>query len=68
MCASIECILSMCVVFACCVCCVSVCIRCLGVEGIGVWILCVSVYVCECMCVLADVPVVGMHVARTPER
>lgn len=44
------------------------CIRCLGVEGIGVWILCVSVYVCECMCVLVDVPMVGMHVARTPER
>lgn len=44
------------------------CIRCLGVEGIGMWILCVSVYVCECMCVLADVPVVGMRVARTRER
>ena len=40
------------------------CIRCLGVEGIGMWILCI----CECMYVLADVPVVGMHVARTPER
>ena len=54
--------------YVCCVCMLSVCIRCLGVEGIGMWILCVSVYVCECMCVLADVPVVGMRVARTPER